>query len=178
MLDWELCTLGDPLADLGYLGVHWTDPGASARRQNDPTGAGGFGSFADALERYAAGSRLDLSGIDYYLAFQSWRLAVIIEGVYDRYLHGAMGDSALVGAELEAFVTATAAVLEARRRWPGRADACTVALEHTPVGYVAWNAPPGYDETRTRSASGCAAWRGRSAGSSAWSRRTPTASTC
>ena len=103
VLDWELCTLGDPLADLGYLGVHWSEADGSRARSNDPTGAGGFGSFADALERYSAGSRLDLSGIDYYLAFQSWRSAVILEGVYNRYLHDAMGDSSLVGAERDAF---------------------------------------------------------------------------
>jgi aminoglycoside phosphotransferase (APT) family kinase protein len=103
VLDWELCTLGDPLADLGYLGVHWAGPDGTGGRSNDPTGAGGFGSFADAVERYAARSGLDLSGIDYYVAFQSWRSAVILEGVYNRYLHGAMGESRLVGAELEAF---------------------------------------------------------------------------
>ena len=94
VLDWResrarSCYL---LADLGYLGVHWSEADGSRGRSNDPTGAGGFGSFADALERYSAGSRLDLSGIDYYLAFQSWRSAVILEGVYNRYLHDAMGE--------------------------------------------------------------------------------------
>ena len=103
VLDWELCTLGDPLADLGYLGVHWSEADGSRARSNDPTGAGGFGLFADALERYSAGSRLDLSGIDYYLAFQSWRSAVILEGVYNRYLHDAMGDSSALGAERDVF---------------------------------------------------------------------------
>ena len=42
-----------------------------------------------------------MSGIDYYLAFSSWRLAVICEGVYARYLHGAMGDHGLGQAEVE-----------------------------------------------------------------------------
>ncbi len=103
MLDWELCTLGDPLADLGYLGVQWSEPDGSGGRSNDPTGAGGFGSFADAVERYAARSHLDLAAIDYYVAFQSWRAAVILEGVYNRYIHGAMGESVLEGADLVAF---------------------------------------------------------------------------
>lgn len=94
VLDWELCTLGDPLADVGYLGVYWTDPGAVAHRANDPTSAGGFGTFAaEVVERYASHTGRDLSGIDYYVAFGSWRLAVISEGVYARYLHGAMGDT-------------------------------------------------------------------------------------
>lgn len=91
VLDWELCTLGDPLADLGYLGVYWVRPDGTSR-DNDPTGAGGYPSFADIVERYASRTGRDVSQIDYYLAFSSWRLAVISEGVYSRYLHGAMGD--------------------------------------------------------------------------------------
>jgi aminoglycoside phosphotransferase (APT) family kinase protein len=94
VLDWELCTLGDPLADVGYLGVYWTDPGATSRRHNDPSGAPGFPTYAELLERYARRTGRDLSEIDYYVAFSSWRLAVISEGVYARYLHGAMGDQA------------------------------------------------------------------------------------
>jgi aminoglycoside phosphotransferase (APT) family kinase protein len=92
VLDWELCTLGDPLADLGYLGVYWTDPGSPARRHNDPSGADGFPTYAELLDRYATRTGRDLSQIEYYVAFSSWRLAVISEGVYARYLHGAMGE--------------------------------------------------------------------------------------
>lgn len=93
VLDWELCTLGDPLADLGYLGVYWTDPGERSKRHNDPSGAEGFPAYRELVERYARTTGRDVSGIDYYVAFSSWRLAVISEGVYARYLHGAMGDS-------------------------------------------------------------------------------------
>jgi aminoglycoside phosphotransferase (APT) family kinase protein len=92
VLDWELCTLGDPLADLGYLGVYWTDPGERSKRHNDPSGAEGFPRYRDLVERYATITGRDVTGIDYYVAFSSWRLAVISEGVYARYLHGAMGD--------------------------------------------------------------------------------------
>ena len=92
VLDWELCTLGDPLADVGYLGVYWYDGNANNARANDPTPAGGFPTYADLLERYALRTGRDLSEIDYYVAFSCWRLAVISEGVYARYLHGAMGD--------------------------------------------------------------------------------------
>jgi aminoglycoside phosphotransferase (APT) family kinase protein len=93
VLDWELCTLGDPLADVGYLGVYWTDPGDEPRLQTDASGLEGFGTYAGLLERYASRTGRDLSGIGYYVAFSSWRLAVISEGVYARYLHGAMGDA-------------------------------------------------------------------------------------
>jgi len=92
VLDWELCTLGDPLADVGYLGVYWYDGTAATMRSNDPTPAGGFPSYEHLLERYALRTGRDLSGIGYYVAFSCWRLAVISEGVYARYLHGAMGD--------------------------------------------------------------------------------------
>ncbi len=91
VLDWELCTLGDPLADLGYLGVYWGRKG-SVLVSNDPSGAPGFPSFEELVERYAARTGLDVSGVDYYVAFSNWRLAVITEGVYARFLHGAMGD--------------------------------------------------------------------------------------
>lgn len=91
VLDWELCTLGDPLADVGYLGVYWGVPGGEGRH-NDPTSAPGFPSYAEIVERYAARTGRDVSQIAYYRAFSAWRLAVISEGVYARYLHGAMGD--------------------------------------------------------------------------------------
>jgi aminoglycoside phosphotransferase (APT) family kinase protein len=99
VLDWELCTLGDPLADVGYVGAHWAGDGGRGRH-NDPTGAGGFGSFDDFLGRYAKHSSRDLAAIDFYVGFQLWRTAIILEGVYARYLGGAYGGQQL-GAELD-----------------------------------------------------------------------------
>ncbi len=95
VLDWELCTLGDPLADLGHLGVYWTNPGAGPGRHNDPTGAPGFPTYDAIVQRYALSTGRDLSNIGYYRAFAAWRLSVVSEGVYARYLHGAMGDNDL-----------------------------------------------------------------------------------
>jgi aminoglycoside phosphotransferase (APT) family kinase protein len=109
VLDWELCTLGDPLADVGYLRVYWADPGQTGRN-NDPTSAGGFPTYADLLERYATRTGRDVSGIDYYVAFASWRLAVISEGVYARYLHGAMGDQGLSRTDLDGMKAGTEAL--------------------------------------------------------------------
>lgn len=105
VLDWELCTLGDPLADLGYLGVYWSDGTSGALRANDPTPAGGFPAYREIVERYALRTGRDVSGIDYYVAFSCWRLAVISEGVYARYLHGAMGDQS--GIDLSAMKAGT-----------------------------------------------------------------------
>ena len=113
VLDWELCTLGDPLADVGYLGVYWSDPGDGSRRHNDPSGIEGFPSYAELVERYATRTGRDVSGVDYYVAFSSWRLAVISEGVYARFLHGAMGDQGIGEAELATFRDGTTALAEA-----------------------------------------------------------------
>jgi len=105
VLDWELCTLGDPLADVGYLGVYWSDGDAATARANDPTPAGGFPSYRSLVERYASRTGRDLSDIDYYVAFGCWRLAVISEGVYARYVAGAMGRQD--GVDFESFKTGT-----------------------------------------------------------------------
>jgi aminoglycoside phosphotransferase (APT) family kinase protein len=95
VLDWEICTLGDPLADVGLLMVYWNeadDPHATLLTA--PTTVEGFPSRADLLERYAAKSGRDLSAVDFYVAFGYWKLACIVEGVYARYAHGAMGKPA------------------------------------------------------------------------------------
>ncbi|WP_420451216.1 phosphotransferase family protein [Ilumatobacter sp.] len=107
VLDWELCTLGDPLADVGYLGVYWSEPGEEQSRANDPTGIAGFPTYADLLERYANRTGRDLSNIAYYVAFSSWRLAVISEGVYARFLNGAMGDQEIDQEAMDGFKAGT-----------------------------------------------------------------------
>ncbi len=110
VLDWELCTLGDPLADVGYLGVYRFSGDTVNARANDPTSAGGFPTYDDLLQRYAARTGRDLSDIDYYVAFSCWRLAVISEGVYARYLHGAMGSQE--GVDLTSFKVGTEGLAE------------------------------------------------------------------
>jgi aminoglycoside phosphotransferase (APT) family kinase protein len=92
VLDWELCTLGDPLADLGLLMVYWADRDDPASGRLSPaTVLDGFPSRADLVERYAARSGRDVSEIDRYTAFGYWKLACIVEGVYARYVGGSMG---------------------------------------------------------------------------------------
>jgi len=100
VLDWELCTLGDPLADVGYLLNSWIQPGEEGGDEH-PIGAGGFSTREDIAAAYADATGRDLSGINYYRAFQHWRLAAIGQGVYKRYLVGAMGDSSDVDLEAQ-----------------------------------------------------------------------------
>jgi aminoglycoside phosphotransferase (APT) family kinase protein len=98
ILDWEICTLGDPLADLGLLMVYWADPTDSmAVLGLSPTTAPGFSTRAQVRDRYAATSGLDVSGLGYYVAFGYWKLACILQGVYARYVAGAgAGDTGSV----------------------------------------------------------------------------------
>jgi aminoglycoside phosphotransferase (APT) family kinase protein len=92
VVDWELCTLGDPLADAGLLYVYWSQPGDRlAPLINPPTLAPGFPSREELMQRYAERSGRDLSQIDFYIALGLWKLAVILEGVYSRYAAGGYG---------------------------------------------------------------------------------------
>ncbi len=91
ILDWEICTLGDPLADLGLLLVYWAEPedGDQALLGVAPTALPGFARRSHLLARYAADTGRDVSGIAYYRAFGFWKLACILQGVYVRYAGGA-----------------------------------------------------------------------------------------
>jgi aminoglycoside phosphotransferase (APT) family kinase protein len=98
VLDWEISTLGDPMADLGYLITTWV------RRQGEigngdesaaPTLAEGFLDTQPLVDRYAAASGLDVSDLPWYTAFNHWKGACIIQGVVTRYRAGAKGDTEL-----------------------------------------------------------------------------------
>ena len=92
VVDWELCTLGDPLADVGLLLVYWSEPGDDLMPLFDPpTTAPGFPTREEVERRYAELSGRDLSQIDYYVALALWKLAIILEGVYARYAAGQYG---------------------------------------------------------------------------------------
>ncbi len=96
VLDWELTTLGDPLADLGLLLVYWVEPGEQDLALPDPpTLAPGFSSRQELIDRYAQRSGRDVSGVGYHVAFGYWKLACILEGVHRRYVAGAYGEGAV-----------------------------------------------------------------------------------
>ena len=93
ILDWEICTLGDPLADVGLLLDYWAEPGddVTVLLGAAPTTAPGFATRAEVLASYASRSPLDLGAIAFYQAFGFWKLACILQGVYTRYRAGATG---------------------------------------------------------------------------------------
>jgi aminoglycoside phosphotransferase (APT) family kinase protein len=102
VLDWELCTLGDPLADVGTLVAYWAeDPGrrglssaVATMAQSAATALPGFPSRTEIADRYAANSGRDLANLNFYVAFAYWKLACILEGVFVRYAANAMGSAA------------------------------------------------------------------------------------
>jgi aminoglycoside phosphotransferase (APT) family kinase protein len=94
VVDWELCTLGDPLADVGLLNVYWaesTDRVVPLTRA--PTIAEGFPTRQELMDRYAERSGRDLAALDFFIALGYWKLAAILEGVYARYAAGAYGET-------------------------------------------------------------------------------------
>ena len=89
VLDWEIATLGDPLADIAYSLNAWTEPGdAGVYGADPPTALPGFPSRAELTERYAAATGADLSQLAFYRSFNSFKTACILHGVYARYRAG------------------------------------------------------------------------------------------
>jgi aminoglycoside phosphotransferase (APT) family kinase protein len=101
VVDWELCTLGDPLADVGTLMAYWPERGEGGIALGAPANlAPGFPTRDELVARYAEASGRDVSELDFFLALGYWKLAIILEGVYARYAAGAYGKA---DANLEAF---------------------------------------------------------------------------
>lgn len=95
VFDWDMCTLGDPLCDLGALLCYWTepsDPDYYKRASMMPVDVPGFLPRAELVERYAQRSGRDVSYIHFYHALGLYRLVVIIAQIYIRYVRGQTQD--------------------------------------------------------------------------------------
>jgi aminoglycoside phosphotransferase (APT) family kinase protein len=121
VVDWELCTLGDPLADVGTLMAYWPERGEPALRLGEPANlAPGFPTRPELAARYAEASGRDLSELDFYLALGYWKLAIILEGVLARMRAGGYGKPAADSDGVKAFahlvdrLAETAEAVEAR----------------------------------------------------------------
>jgi len=89
VVDWEISTLGDPLADLAYALNQWSEPGDPILAgPGGPTSVPGFPDRAYLADRYAARTGRDLTMLDFYVGFNRWKTAAIVHGVYARYLEG------------------------------------------------------------------------------------------
>jgi aminoglycoside phosphotransferase (APT) family kinase protein len=95
VLDWDMCTQGDPLADLGYVLNYWVEPGDDPEWREIaamPTWRDGFPSRAEAIERYAARTGFDVTAIGWHQVFAAFKLAVIIQQIYIRFVRGQTQD--------------------------------------------------------------------------------------
>ncbi|MEV5411337.1 phosphotransferase family protein [Thermopolyspora sp. NPDC052614] len=120
VLDWELSTLGDPLADLGLALVYWHDPGDD-ERSTIPVAAGltahpGFPTAARLAERYAKRTGAELGALPYYTAFGCLKLAIILEGVHARYLSGRTVGEGYAGVDAAVPLLAARGLRELSRR--------------------------------------------------------------
>jgi aminoglycoside phosphotransferase (APT) family kinase protein len=88
VLDWEMSTLGDPLADLGLMIVYSQRQVPSGMLIGDATSASGFPTSDEIIARYAASSGRDVSTLNWYVAFGFFKLAVITEGIHYRFSKG------------------------------------------------------------------------------------------
>ncbi|MEO9256159.1 MAG: phosphotransferase family protein [Tepidiformaceae bacterium] len=90
ILDWEMATLGDPLSDLGYTLLYWTEPDdpPEAIAGSMVTAEPGFSSRAELINEYARLTGRDVSHVDFYTVLAAYKLAVIIEGIHARFLAG------------------------------------------------------------------------------------------
>jgi aminoglycoside phosphotransferase (APT) family kinase protein len=99
VLDWEMSTLGDPLADLGYLLAFWREaneqpPAITAQKEWRLTEAPGFPTRAELADRYAArtGRAIAPQALAFYHALALWKMAILLEGSYKRHLAGVTDD--------------------------------------------------------------------------------------
>jgi aminoglycoside phosphotransferase (APT) family kinase protein len=89
VVDWEISTLGDPLADLAYALNWFPDPtDAEPPKPESATAPPGFPSRSSLIARYGERTGRDLSRLDYYVGFNRWKSAAIVHGVYARYMEG------------------------------------------------------------------------------------------
>ncbi|GAA4691537.1 phosphotransferase family protein [Phytohabitans rumicis] len=109
IVDWEMATLGDPLADLGLMLVYWDPVCAPVLGvRHAPTANPGFPTGPELAARYAARSGRDLSRLSFYRALGYLKLAVIAEGIHARHLAGQT-----VGPGFDAVGSAVPALLDA-----------------------------------------------------------------
>ncbi|MGY4708035.1 phosphotransferase family protein [Mycolicibacterium sp. CBM1] len=88
IVDWEMCTIGDPLLDLGWMLATWYLPGTASVLTNVLMDSGGLAAPEELVARYAEHTTRDLSGIDWYTVLACFKLGIILEGSHARAAAG------------------------------------------------------------------------------------------
>jgi aminoglycoside phosphotransferase (APT) family kinase protein len=102
ILDWELCTLGEPRADVGFMIVNWPQTQRQAlATPATPSLLAGFPSAGEMAARYEAALGTPVDDLGYFVAFSYWRLACIVVGVHSRAVKGAQAGKEIDLAGLE-----------------------------------------------------------------------------
>jgi aminoglycoside phosphotransferase (APT) family kinase protein len=100
VFDWDMCTLGDPLADLGTLLALWSNRGQAPAGTNPmPTQTPGFLTREQAVARYGARSGRDVSNAPWYDVFGTFKMAVVLQQIYARFARGQTQDARFAGLE-------------------------------------------------------------------------------
>lgn len=119
VLDWELATVGDPVADVAWSCCYWSDPGDESRFIDDsPTLDPAFERRAEVVARYVGAGGRDWSALPWLEAFSYWKMGCIVEGVHARRLRGArggaaQGDPSGIAERADAFLARAAALVAA-----------------------------------------------------------------
>lgn len=96
VLDWEMATIGDPLADVGYMTAMWAqpdDPPNPVGDLSEVTRLPGFPDREALAERYVAATGLSLDALGWYQVLALWKAAIFLEGSYKRYQAGTTVDT-------------------------------------------------------------------------------------
>jgi aminoglycoside phosphotransferase (APT) family kinase protein len=88
IVDWEMCTIGDPLLDLGWMLATWYRPGDEPVLPNEFMVSGGLATPDELVQRYAQNTTRDLSDIDWYTVLSCFKLGIILEGTHARAAAG------------------------------------------------------------------------------------------
>ncbi|MDH6235260.1 phosphotransferase family protein [Cryobacterium sp. CG_9.6] len=121
VLDWEMATVGDPLADLGYLTATYSEPGSTPTplERTRVTRQPGYWSRDELVARYQEQMPLDLSALNWYQTLALWKASIFCEAIYTRWLNGERPDDTSFGPSLAEGIPR---LLDGARQFAGQAS--------------------------------------------------------
>ena len=131
ILDWEMATVGDPLADLGYLTATYAEPGSfpTPLEMTSVTREPGYLSREQLISRYRERMELNLDALPWYQTLALWKASIFCEAIYTRWLRGERPHDTGFGPSLEAGVPR---LLAGARQFAG----VTAAIESANIPHV------------------------------------------